>query len=321
MDFTSIMATFREVRDLLAVACFEDIIDEDEFLLLWDLNTSKNLDFPYEDYGRFDLDEMDDSECLAEFRVKKRDLPDLAAALRIPDQFVCHQRSVADGMEGLCMLLRRLSYPCRYSDMIARFGRPVPVMSMVTNTVLDYIYTTHSHRILQWNQTILQPAQLQLYADAVSLKGAALNNCFGFIDGTVRPICRPGEHQRVVYNGHKRVHALKFQSIALPNGLIANMYGPVGKYIWHSSIFFSKGVSPSVQNIKYIYGLIGIKKSPPPQANPSDILVLNVIQPITTLLTFFKSENQFFCSPLFMKSLTLGCRSLLFHYDYKIKAL
>ena len=55
VDFTSIMITFREVRDLLAVACFEDIIDEDEFVLLWDFNTSKNLDFPYEDYGRFDL--------------------------------------------------------------------------------------------------------------------------------------------------------------------------------------------------------------------------------------------------------------------------
>ena len=245
VNFTSIMATFREVRDLLAVACFEDIIDEEEFLLLWDLHKSKNLDFPYEDYGRFDLDEMDDSECLAEFRFKKCDLPDLAAALQIPNQFVCHQRSVADGMEGLCMLLRRLSYPCRYSDMKARFGRPVPVMSMVTNTVLDYIFTTHSHRILQWNQAILQPAQLQLYADAVSLKGAALNNCFGFIDGTVRPICRPGEHQRVVYNGHKRVHALKFQSIALPNGLIANMNGPVGKYIWYSSIlFFNRAYFP-----------------------------------------------------------------------------
>lgn len=135
--------------------------------------------------------------------------------------------------------------------MIARFGRPVPVMSMVTNTVLDYIYTTHSHRILQWNQTILQPAQLQLYADAVSLKGAALNNCFGFIDGTVRPICRPGEHQRVVYNGHKRVHALKFQSIALPNGLIANMYGPVGKYVWYSGILFFEGagIPPSFYKI------------------------------------------------------------------------
>ena len=64
---------------------------------------------------------MDDSECFAEFIVKKRDLPDLAAALQIPNQFVCHrhQRSVADGMEGLCMLLRRLSYPCRYSDTIS----------------------------------------------------------------------------------------------------------------------------------------------------------------------------------------------------------
>ena len=49
------MATFREVQDLLAVACFEDIVDKDEFLLWWDFNTSKNLDFPYEDYGRFDL--------------------------------------------------------------------------------------------------------------------------------------------------------------------------------------------------------------------------------------------------------------------------
>ena len=48
VDFMSIMATFREVQDL-AVACFEDIIDEDEFLLLRDLHTSKNLYFPYED--------------------------------------------------------------------------------------------------------------------------------------------------------------------------------------------------------------------------------------------------------------------------------
>ena len=44
------------------------------------------------------------------------------------------------------------------------------------------------------------------------------------MDGTVRPICRPGEIQHIVYNGHKRVHALKFQSLALPNGLIGNLF-------------------------------------------------------------------------------------------------
>lgn len=58
------MVTFREIRDLLAVECFENIIDEDEFLLLCDLNISKHLDFPYDDYGWIDLDEIDDSECL-----------------------------------------------------------------------------------------------------------------------------------------------------------------------------------------------------------------------------------------------------------------
>ena len=32
---------------------------------------------------------------------------------------------------------------------------------------------------------------------------------------------------RVLYNGHKRVHAIKFQSVVAPNGLIANLFGPV----------------------------------------------------------------------------------------------
>ena len=72
-------------------------------------------------------------------------------------------------------------------------------------------------------------ADLQIYSDAVAAKGAALHDCFGFIDGTVRPICRPGEQQRILYNGHKRLHSLKFKAVALPNGLIGNFYGPVGK--------------------------------------------------------------------------------------------
>ena len=33
--------------------------------------------------------------------------------------------------------------------------------------------------------------------------------------------------QRTVYNEHRRVHAIKFQAIATPNGLVANLYGPV----------------------------------------------------------------------------------------------
>ena len=91
--------------------------------MLFDLNTSKNPAFLYENYRRFELTDMDEAECKAEFRFEKSDLHQLAEALRIPREFKCEQ-SVCDGMEGLGMLLRRLAYPCRYSDLIPRFGRP-----------------------------------------------------------------------------------------------------------------------------------------------------------------------------------------------------
>ena len=69
---------------------------------------------------------------------------------------------------------------------------------------------------------------------SIAGKGAPLKNCFGFVDGTVRPDCRPKRNQKTVFNGHKRVHSLKFQSVVLPNGMIANLYGPVGKlFAWH----------------------------------------------------------------------------------------
>ena len=97
--------------------------------------------------------------------------------------------------------------------------------------VMNNIFDNHSHRISQWNDDILNPYLLQEYADVIHAKGAPLENCFGFIDGTVRPIARPDQQQRIVYNGHRRVHSLKFQSVALPNGLIGNMYGPVGMLV------------------------------------------------------------------------------------------
>ena len=135
-----------------------------------------------------------------------------------------------DGMEGLCILLEQLAYPCHYSDMIPRFGRPVPEVSMMINVVLDWIYNEHGHHLSDFNQPFLSCASLRPYADVIHQKGGALNNCWGFTDGTVRPICHPLENKQIVYNGHKLVYALKFQSIVTPNGRIANLYGPVGEW-------------------------------------------------------------------------------------------
>ena len=81
------MASFRDIRNLLVESFDDDDISEDEFLLLCDANTSKNPDFPYDCYGSFDLNDMDDSECLAEFRFHKNDVPVLLEALQLPQSF------------------------------------------------------------------------------------------------------------------------------------------------------------------------------------------------------------------------------------------
>ena len=63
--------------------------------------------------------------------------------------------------------------------MIHRFARPVPEIRMITNSDESYIFET-------WLSLMEQSDQFFW----------------------------PGQHQRIAYNGHKRVHSLNFQSVA-----------------------------------------------------------------------------------------------------------
>jgi len=77
------------------------------------------------------------------------------------------------------------------------------------------------------DQPWLSPQNLRLYADAIHTRGAPLGCVWGFIDGTLKACCRPNQNQRTVFNGHKRYHGLKYQSVSTPCGVIANLFGPI----------------------------------------------------------------------------------------------
>ena len=172
---------------------------------------------------------MSESETKAEFRFATLELPCLAEALRIPDMFTCCKGTTASGLEGLCIILKTFAYPCRLIDLTPRFWRSVPELSLILSEVAEHVFQNNGHMLRDLHQPWLQPRCLEEFANAIHRKGAALDNCWGFVDGTVRPITRQG--QRVMYNGHKRVHGIKFQSVVSPNGLIANLYGPVGQFV------------------------------------------------------------------------------------------
>ncbi|CAB3996644.1 Hypothetical predicted protein [Paramuricea clavata] len=203
----------------------ENMIDDEELLLLLEENEHSNLHigFPYWKYEKFSLEDMRDDECEVEMRFKKNDTYNLAFSLKLPEVYRCYN------------------------------GRPVPQLCMITNTVVDDLYERYSHLFQDLDQPWLSPENLQLYGTAIHNKGAALDNCWGFVDGTVRPICRPKRNQKDVYNEscHKRVHALKYQSVVAPNGLIANLYGPVEGKRHDSRMLTMSGLLKKLQEHSY----------------------------------------------------------------------
>lgn len=53
-----------------------------------------------------------------------------------------------------------------------RFPKPVSVLSLITNKVLDFIYENHHHLVTEWNGNLLSPVALHRYAESISMKGA-----------------------------------------------------------------------------------------------------------------------------------------------------
>ena len=112
------MTSFKSASDLLLTGFEEGFVDEDKLLMLNDLNQSSNAEYPYMSYSRFNLEENNEVECKTELRLKKRDIPLLAEALRILETVKCSQGTTSDQEEALCILLKKFAYLCRYSDMI-----------------------------------------------------------------------------------------------------------------------------------------------------------------------------------------------------------
>lgn len=202
------------------------LLEEDDDLLLL-LAVKDGGDQKEMSDVQFDIKALSNDECVDLFRFDKDDLEQLRVELRIPERIVCVNRTTCPGLDALCIVLRRLAYPNRLVDLSKLFGRSEAAVSIIVKHLIDFLIEEHGHLLSSLNRTWLTRDNLDRYAAAVRERGGVVPNCWGFIDGTVRPLSRPKRHQRVVFNGHKRVHALKFQSVVAPNGLVANMFGPI----------------------------------------------------------------------------------------------
>ena len=196
-----------------------------------------------------------------ECRFTQPEILRLAHALEMPAEIYGSNGIKTDAVTALCMLLRRLSYPNRHANCYLMFGWRPERMSRIVDSTLTFIYSRWRF-LLEWNLQLLSPIRLRQYADIIHRKGCPLENCWGFIDGSLFPIARPGRLQRCVYNGHKRKHCLKYHCIVVPDGLIAHAYGPwEGRrndaHLWNESrldqILEAHGQDPNGQRLQ-LYG-------------------------------------------------------------------
>ena len=152
---------------LLGAYCSKTAINT-EFLSLYVINSSSNLHLPYWKYDLFSLEGFNDGECKSEFRFFRENIYILHYTMNVLEMFTCFNGVKVTGIEGLCILLKRYSYPNRSLDLIPMFGRPVPQLFMITNHVMNFIYERWHHLLTSFNQPWLSPANLKRHANCIT---------------------------------------------------------------------------------------------------------------------------------------------------------
>ena len=129
-------------------------------------------------------------------RVTADELLDMVKALEIPDYISTRNNYAFDGIEALGLTLARFRSAGDQSELSMLYCRSQSAISEIVNWIVAHVDDTW-HHLLDFDHTqLLSPANLETYADAIHAAGAPLTGVWGFIDCTIRRICRPSKWQR-----------------------------------------------------------------------------------------------------------------------------
>ena len=168
-----------------------------------------------------------ESDARAHPSMTSQDLIHLTDVLQLPDEIFTRGGYRFSSIEAFALTCARLASANDKFDLCARYNWSQSSISKIFNEVIILLDNHWSHLLHFDSDHLLSPANLKRYADAVYETGAPLQGVWGFIDCTIRPMCRPTQHQRQAYNGHKRFHGLKYQAVMLPNGLFGHLFSPI----------------------------------------------------------------------------------------------
>ena len=157
------------------------------------------------------------------FRWERAEMEQVCNVLRVPAVIRSRSGDRAPGFDVFCMLSMKYAFPTRLGQLIPFFGHSISKMSRLIAALRLYLFSEYALK-LTWIPDITQ-RDVQRFCAGIHSK-TNFPICFGFIDGTVRPVCKPGLLQGEVYNGKDRVHSLKYQGFSTPDGMLQQLSGP-----------------------------------------------------------------------------------------------
>ena len=167
---------------VLALLLYKKYITTEQFVILRDMLLGEAVDDSWEEETPpFKLTNFTDLVIKRLFRFRREDLTQLQAAVRIPDQVVTRDFDVVDGLEALCIVLRRLVYPNRWIELRKLFGRKHSSLSRIFYHVVRHINRNFAHLLVSLDQNWLTEDDFALFAASITQKGGVVQNCLDFL--------------------------------------------------------------------------------------------------------------------------------------------
>jgi hypothetical protein len=110
--------------------------------------------------------------------------------------------------------------------MELQFGWEPSRISRITRFTAALIWDRWKH-LLHFDAERLTPDTLARFSRAFVEKGCPVDGITAIIDGTLKKVSRPSRNQRILFNGWKRIHCLKYHLLVTPDGIIIHIFGPV----------------------------------------------------------------------------------------------
>jgi nuclease HARBI1 len=277
----------------------------------------------------FSFESLTPYKAVSRMRFEKRHIAEIARRIRwkrvtgIGQMQTGRRRYTASCTEATCILLWRLAMPSRVEDLEEHFYRSASSICELFYEALECLLSTFGSLLHDFNAIApLLRARSGTYARAIAERaGNATQRCVGFIDGTVIEIAKPsGLAQRATYSGHKRRHALKWQAITGPDGIILNLFGPVEGRRHDMHLFHASSVEEMLAEYLIVEGqqyhlyadagyvlrpymLVGFTGTLTPQEQAFNRIMSRVRVAVEWA---FKDIKKYFCHSCFARKMVLS---------------